>query len=235
MEALRAHGVTSVAIISDSQAAIRRTVHVDPGQGQQLARAIDEHARAGSKRPVPMPGVKSLTAGSYRLKSGHAPTGTYLKRFGHRENDNCWWCREGTLQTREHLLRDCSRWKHQQNALWTAVGKDTGWKVGRCRHVQISEQFSMDICDQAVMDCLAATDFGKFPPRQAEEPGLEQNGQEEHESGCLERGRSLFSLISFVLCGLNLFYFSFHLSKGTMGSRWELRHLAGSPGGRGGV
>jgi len=25
------------------------------------------------------------------------------------------------------------------------------------------------------------------------------------------------------------------LNKGTMGSRWELRHLAGSPGGGGGV
>jgi len=45
-EALRAHGVTTVAVFSDSQAAIRRTVHLDPGPGQQLARAINEHARA---------------------------------------------------------------------------------------------------------------------------------------------------------------------------------------------
>jgi hypothetical protein len=49
--------------------------------------------------------------------------------------------------------------------LWKAVGKATGWKVGRCRHVQISELFSMDECDQAVMDFLAATEVGKFPPK----------------------------------------------------------------------
>jgi hypothetical protein len=31
--------------------------------------------------------------------------------------------------------------------------------------VQISELFSMEKCDQAVMDFLAATDVGKFPPK----------------------------------------------------------------------
>jgi ribonuclease HI len=45
-EALRAHGVTTVAVCSDSLAAIRRTTHLDPGPGQHLARAINEHARA---------------------------------------------------------------------------------------------------------------------------------------------------------------------------------------------
>jgi len=45
-DALRAHGVTAVAVFSDSQAAIRRTAHPDPRPGQQLARAIYEHARA---------------------------------------------------------------------------------------------------------------------------------------------------------------------------------------------
>ena len=49
--------------------------------------------------------------------------------------------------------------------LWKAVGKATGWKAGRCRHVQISELFSMEECDQAVMDFLAATEVGKFPPK----------------------------------------------------------------------
>ena len=49
--------------------------------------------------------------------------------------------------------------------LWKAVGKVTGWKAGRCRHVQISELFSMEECDQAVVDFLAATEVGKFPPK----------------------------------------------------------------------
>jgi len=35
-----------VAVFSDSQAAIRRTAHLDPVPRQQLARAINEHARA---------------------------------------------------------------------------------------------------------------------------------------------------------------------------------------------
>jgi len=37
----------------------------------------------------------------------------------------------------------------------------------------------MQICDQGVMDFLAATDIRKFPPRQAEERGQEERGQEE--------------------------------------------------------
>jgi len=115
-----------------------------------------------------MTSVKSLAARFYRLKSGHVPTGVYLKRFSHREDDKCWWCGGGgrtAAQTREHLFRHCSRWRDQQKTLWKAVGKATGWKAGRCRHVQVSELFSRDECDQAVMDFLAATEVGKFPPK----------------------------------------------------------------------
>jgi len=50
-------------------------------------------------------------------------------------------------------------------ALWKAVGKVTGWKEGRCRHVQVSELFSTEECDQAVVDFLAATEVGKFPAK----------------------------------------------------------------------
>jgi hypothetical protein len=52
--------------------------------------------------------------------------------------------------------------------LWKAVGMATGWKAGRCRHVQVSELFSRDECDQAEMDFLAATEVGKFPPKRME-------------------------------------------------------------------
>jgi hypothetical protein len=120
--------------------------------------------KAGNRRPIPMTSAKSFATRFYQLKCGHAPTGSYLKRFGHREDDKRWWCGGKVVQTREHLLQHCSRWKYQQRELWKKVGKATGWKAGRCRRSQVSELFSMEICEKAVMDFLAAADVGKFPP-----------------------------------------------------------------------
>jgi len=113
-----------------------------------------------------MTSVKSLATRFYRLKCRHPPTGVYLKRFGHRQGDKCGWCGGGgrtAAQTWEHLFRHCSWWRDQQKKQWKAVGMATGWKVRRCRHMQISELFSIEECDQAVMDVLAATEVGKFP------------------------------------------------------------------------
>jgi len=44
-ETLQKHGVKTVAVFSDSQAAIRRTAHLEPGPGQRLARRINRRAR----------------------------------------------------------------------------------------------------------------------------------------------------------------------------------------------
>jgi len=108
--------------------------------------------------------AKSFASIFYKLKCVHAPTRAYLKRFGHREDDKCWWCGGLVAQTREHLLHHCSRWKYQQRELWKEVGKGTGWKAGRSRRAQVSELLSMEVCDEVVMDSLAATDVRKFPP-----------------------------------------------------------------------
>jgi hypothetical protein len=122
-------------------------------------------SKAWSKRLIPMTRVKSLAARFYRLKLGHAPTGVYLKRFGNRDDEKCWWCGGTLSQTLEHLFRRCSQWNHRQKELCKAVGKATGWKEGKCRHIQITELFSIGEFDQAVMDFLVATEVWNFPRR----------------------------------------------------------------------
>jgi hypothetical protein len=91
------------------------------------------------------------------------------------------------------------------------VGKATGLKVGRCQQIQMSELFFMEKCDQMVMDFLAATDIGKFPPKLAEEPGHEEHMQLEHKQEVhrpggkgLDQGRSLSHFLDlFVSCFLS--------------------------------
>jgi len=79
----------------------------------------------------------------------------------------------------------------------------------------------MEKCDKTVMDFLAATDVGKFPPKM--------------DGGVRAGGLSLISSLSFV------FYFdrfsdacflSF-IRRGRRVAGVELRHLAGQPGGGG--
>jgi len=43
---LQRHGVKTVAVFSDSQAAIRRMAHLEPGLGQRLARRINRRGQA---------------------------------------------------------------------------------------------------------------------------------------------------------------------------------------------
>jgi hypothetical protein len=45
-ETLQKRGVKTVAVFSDSQAAIRLKAHMEPGPGQQLARRINRRAQA---------------------------------------------------------------------------------------------------------------------------------------------------------------------------------------------
>jgi len=97
-----------------------------------------------------------------------------------------------------------------QTELCKAVGKATGWKAGRCRHVQISELFSIEECDQAVMDFLAATEVGKFPPKWSS--GRERAQGLGLRSGIGSNGLYLpfFPFLSFVLSFfLSFSYLSF--------------------------
>jgi len=116
--------------------------------------------------------VNPLAARYYRLKSGHVPVRTYLKRFGHQDDDKCWWCGCGgrtVAPTWEHLFHHCSRWRFQDAMLWKKVGIATGWRACRCRHVQVSKLLSMEQCDSAVIQFLITTDIGKFLFKLSEE------------------------------------------------------------------
>ena len=133
--------------------------------------------KAGTKRPIPMTSAKSLAATFYRLKSGHAPTGVYLKRFSHQEDAKCWECGGGgstAAQTREHLFHHCSRWRDQQKAVWKGVGMVTGWKPGRCLCVQTSELFSIHECDQQVMDFPCGHWSREVPAQNRRHGGVER-------------------------------------------------------------
>lgn len=65
----------------------------------------------------------------------------------------------------KHLFRHCSPWRDHQTELCKGMGKAMGWKEGRYRHMQISELFSIDEYDRAVIDFLGATEIGKCPPK----------------------------------------------------------------------
>lgn len=44
-------------------------------------------------------------------------------------------------------------------------GRENGLESGEVQAMQISELFYLEICDQAVIDLLAATEVRKFPRR----------------------------------------------------------------------
>jgi len=102
---------------------------------------------------------------SFPLNCGHAHTRVCLKWFSHWMDNKCWWCAGTAARTRKHLFRHGIQWRDLQKALWIAVGKVMGWKAGRYRHVQVSELFSLEECDEAVMNFLVATEVGKLPPK----------------------------------------------------------------------
>jgi len=54
--------------------------------------------------------TKSLASRFYQLKTGHCRTGQYLHWTGARLTAQCWWCKCPT-QTRDHLLKECLKWK----------------------------------------------------------------------------------------------------------------------------
>jgi len=98
-----------------------------------------------------------IKAGRYhQLKTGHCHTRQYLKWTKNSDTAECGWCRHRT-QTREHLFKNCDRWRMQQKIMWAEIRKKTGRGKNR---FTIRENFADKRCTGAVLDFLRTTRVG---------------------------------------------------------------------------
>ena len=61
------------------------------------------------------------------------------------------------MQTREHLFKNCDRWRMQQKIMWAEIRKKTGRGKNR---FTIRENFADKRCTGAVLDFLRTTRVG---------------------------------------------------------------------------
>jgi len=95
------------------------------------------------------------------LLTGHALVAPFLKdKLKKTDSDQCWWCETGKRQTRDHLIKECGRWKTEINVLWTTIGKKLGWK--HHRNKKISKVFRQEKATGAILQFLRDTDIGKI-------------------------------------------------------------------------
>jgi len=70
-------------------------------------------------------------------------------------------------------------------------------EAGRYRHVQVSEPFSIEDCDQVMLDMLVATEVGKFAPKWLQ---AECGADPEADSGAGSGGSGFISFRFFSVC-----------------------------------
>jgi hypothetical protein len=127
---------------------------------------------------------KRLANRFYQLKTGHCLTGQYLQWAKNRTTGKCGWC-SYKVQTREHLFKNCPRWKPQQKILWAEVCKEPG-KEENC--FKIRDLFTDERCSRTILDFLRTTEVWRRvePSREREES--EGSGQEDQDSRRQEEG-----------------------------------------------
>jgi ribonuclease HI len=143
-------------------------------RGNRTYRLVTTQRR--DKPPLGAP--KRQAARYYQLKMGHALIGTYLKRIGKSADDKCWWCGRKARQTREHLFKDCRRWRRQQAAMWGGLGKEKdedGNLDGLHKNASIPTLFAHPKAAGYIMDFLRTTEVG----RRVGESWREQNREEQ--------------------------------------------------------
>jgi len=99
---------------------------------------------------------KRLAGRFHQLKTGHCCTGQYLKWTKNSDTAECGWCRYKS-QTREHLFKNCDKWKMQQKILWAEVRKKTGRGKDRFR---MRDLFADERCTGAILAFLRTTEVG---------------------------------------------------------------------------
>jgi hypothetical protein len=62
------------------------------------------------------------------------------------------------VQTREHLFKNCPRWKLQQKTLWAEVRRETGRGKNRFK---FRDLFADERCTQPILDFLRTTELGR--------------------------------------------------------------------------
>ena len=133
---------------------------------KQLARTGNRKYRPCEKQkpdPTVAKANKRLASRFYQFKTGHFLTGQYLAWTTRRPDATCWWC-QYSIQTREHLLKNCPQWRSQQKTLWTSVLEEAKQLPGPTRgrdRTSIAELLADERCSQAVLDFLANTDVGR--------------------------------------------------------------------------
>ena len=117
-------------------------------------------------------GLKRLAGRFHQLKTEHCRTGQYLKWKKNSDTAECERCQYKT-QTREHLFKNCDKWKAQQKTMWAEIRKKTGRGKNR---FTIRELFADERCTRAILDFLRTTKVGaRVGPREPPpEPGEEE-------------------------------------------------------------
>jgi hypothetical protein len=92
------------------------------------------------------------------MASGHALIGTYLKRIGQRDKDECWWCGPGRKQTRGHLFRERRAFIPERRAMWKKARKEMKWK--KMAPPTVRKIFKDKRATGAIMESLKETGVG---------------------------------------------------------------------------
>jgi len=101
-------------------------------------------------------GPKRLAGRYHQLKTGHCRTGQYLKWTKNSNTAECGRCQYKT-QTREHLFKNCDRWRPQQKIMWAEIRKKTGRAKNR---FAIRELFADERFTGAILDFLENDEGG---------------------------------------------------------------------------